>query len=448
MRISSKLLSCLLALAVSLTACAAVHDAAAPAPETAASSTTTQTPAPTTEAAPQPNAPLTSMTNILGTTMGKNAVYQPMNVNNDGYIFATFIDFSTGQQQVLCHRSGCSHTDDSCPAFMAESSRAALIPVGDKLYWIVDSSITAGTSSYIDISDSDGQNRRRILESSAIPDLSYVAGWYNDGSAIYAVVTTPGNFSFFRIDESGLKLLTWKALQGYESYFAVGCWQDKLVVQHCPDYDEPELGDATTQEELDAFDKAWEAARDSRPFDLCLIDTQGNETTANFHWTLGEGSIVKVDDGTAYLLGRDGTVTKMDLAAGTSTTHQLDLPASVWSSSENTLLRDYIPVYMDVSDGDNNDFLLNLDTGEYFQLPTAWFKDQAIPRSPFVVAASDDMLLVQYNEIYYTQNDIGPDGQSYSFTTCRGEYGLISVDDYLAGSQNWFPVTLLGNDLV
>ena len=41
MRISSKLLSCLLALAVSLTACAAVHDAAAPAPETAASSTTT-----------------------------------------------------------------------------------------------------------------------------------------------------------------------------------------------------------------------------------------------------------------------------------------------------------------------------------------------------------------------------------------------------------------------
>lgn len=93
MRISSKLLSCLLALAVSLTACAAVHDAAAP----------------------QPNAPLTSMTNIWGTTMGKNAVYQPMNVNNDGCIFATFIDFSTGQQQVLCHRSGCSHTDDSCP---------------------------------------------------------------------------------------------------------------------------------------------------------------------------------------------------------------------------------------------------------------------------------------------------------------------------------------------
>lgn len=445
MRISSKLISCLLALAVFLTACATAPGAATP--DTTAP-TTTPTPASTTEAAPQPNAPLTSTTNTWGTTMGKNAVYQPMKVNNDGRIFATFIDFATGQQQVLCHRSGCSHTDDSCPAFMAESSRAALIPVGDKLYWIVDSSTTAGPSSYIDISDPDGQNHRRILESSAIPDLSYVAGWYNDGSAVYAVVTTPGNFSLFRIDESGLKLLTWKALQGYESYFAVGCWQDKLVVQHCPDYDEPELGDATTQEEFDAFDKALEDARDSRPFDLCLIDTQGNETAANFHWTLGEGSIVKVDDGTAYLLGRDDTVTKMDLAAGTSTTHQLDLPARVWSSSENTLLHDYIPVYMDISDGDNNDFLLNLDTGEYFQLPTAWFKDQAIPRSPFVVAANDNMLLVKYNEIYYTQNDIGPDGQSYSFTTCRGEYGLISVDDYLAGSQDWLPVTLLGNDLV
>lgn len=448
MRISSKLLSCLLALAVSLTACAAVPDAATPTPETAASSTTAQTPEPTAEATQQPSAPLISMTNTWGTAMGKNAVYQPMDVNGDGGIFATAIDFTTGQQQVLCHKSGCSHTDDSCPAFMAESAHTALLPVGDTIYWIIDSSNVAGTPSYIDISDSDGLNRRRILESDSIPDLSYVAGWYNDGSALYTIVTTPGNFSFFRMDESGLTLLTWEALQGYESYFAVGCWQDKLVVAHCPDYNEPELGDATTQEEFDAFDKAWADARASQPRELCLIDTQGNKTDTDFHWALGEGSIAKVANGTAYRLGEDGTVTKMDLAAGTSTAYQLDLPARVWPSSENAPLRDYVTVYMDVPDGDNNEFLLDLDTGEYYQLPTTWFKDQSIPRNPFVVAAGDDMLLVKYNEIYYTQNDIGPDGQSYSFTTCRGEYGLISVDDYLAGSQDWLPVTLLGNDLI
>ena len=51
-------------------------------------------------------------------------------------------------------------------------------------------------------------------------------------------------------------------------------------------------------------------------------------------------------------------------------------------------------------------------------------------------------------EIYYTTNGIGTDGAPYSFTTCRGEYGIISVKDYLAGSQDWVQVTLQGRDLV
>lgn len=86
--------------------------------------------------------------------------------------------------------------------------------------------------------------------------------------------------------------------------------------------------------------------------------------------------------------------------------------------------------------------------GVYTPLPTTWLKDQSIERSPFIVAASDTMLLVKYGEIYYTTNDIGTDGAPYSFTTCRGEYGIISVKDYLAGSQDWVQVTLQGRDLV
>ena len=55
---------------------------------------------------------------------------------------------------------------------------------------------------------------------------------------------------------------------------------------------------------------------------------------------------------------------------------------------------------------------------------------------------------MKYGEIYYTTNDIGTDGAPYSFTTCRGEYGIISAADYLAGSQDWVQVTLQGRDLV
>ena len=63
-------------------------------------------------------------------------------------------------------------------------------------------------------------------------------------------------------------------------------------------------------------------------------------------------------------------------------------------------------------------------------------KDQAVERSPFIVAASDTMLLVKYGEIYYTTNDIGTDGAPYSLHLPR-EYGIIRQADYLAGSQDW-----------
>ena len=92
--------------------------------------------------------------------------------------------------------------------------------------------------------------------------------------------------------------------------------------------------------------------------------------------------------------------------------------------------------------------LLNPETGVYTPLPTTWLKDQAVELRPLIVAASDTMLLVKYGEIYYTRNGIGTDGAPYSFTTCRGEYGIISVKDYLAGSQDWVQVTLQGRDLV
>ncbi len=450
MCISSKLLSCLLALAVSLTACAA-------APDAATSATTTSTPEPTSEAAPiatpapQPAAPLTmfqSASIVMGEDVAYEKFYKLLNAEGDSRVFATTIDYATGRQQILCRKPGCSHTDESCAGFLMDSplgsqTAAFLIPVGDKLYWIVDGGNAEPGSTYIDTSDLDGSNRQRVTDGLDLPSLSYVEDWFTDGTALYVTMHAPGSFYLFRINESGTEYLFWTPMQGQDYYKVVGCWQDKFVLMYAADYVQPELGDAATQEEFDAFDEAWEAARNGQPYTLFLVDTEGNKTDTAFHWTLGDGSITKVDDGIAYLLGADGTVTKMDLAIGASTSHQLDLPARVWSNLGSIPLRDYVTVYMEAPDNCNNEYLLNQDTGEYFQLPTTWFKDQTTPRNAYVVAAGDDLLYVMYNEIYYTKNDIGPDGQPYSFTTCRDEYGFISMDDYLAGNQNWLPITFL-----
>ena len=57
------------------------------------------------------------------------------------------------------------------------------------------------------------------------------------------------------------------------------------------------------------------------------------------------------------------------------------------------------------------------------------------------------MLLVQYNESTIPKTTSAPTNNP-DFTTCRGEYEHGRWTIILRAAQNWFPVTLLGNDLV
>lgn len=113
MKHTTRLTACLLALA--LTACTA-------APQDMPASTTTETAAapaqtaePTTET-PAVQDTLTPIYTTWGAAVGQDAVYSAMNIDDAGQYYATTIDFSTGEQRILCKKLGCSHTDESCPA--------------------------------------------------------------------------------------------------------------------------------------------------------------------------------------------------------------------------------------------------------------------------------------------------------------------------------------------
>ena len=204
-------------------------------------------------------------------------------------------------------------------------------------------------------------------------------------------------------------------------------------------------GDAATDEELRAWLAADEQAQNEQTKTLCLLDTAGNLTVTDMSWTGADGNVQLVNNGAAYVLNESGQVTKLDLSAGTAATRRLDLQGTLqYSIAGTATFNGWIPVTV----RNDSEGVLNPETGVYTPLPTTWLKDQVVERSPFVVAASNTMLLVQYGEVYYTANDIGTDGIPYSSTTCRGEYGIIPVTDYLAGSQDWVQVTLQGRDLV
>ena len=447
MKFSTHTAAPLLVLALTLSACTAASDV---------STITTPTPVTTAEPTPQPTTELTAISTFSHCSMGQDAVYNVMNVNSTDRYFATTINLTTGQQQILCYEPNCPHTDDTCPGFMADPvsdavPNAYLVPASDRLYWIIDGRFNDSCGAYIDVSALDGRNRHRIAEGDNVPDLDIISNWYADGNALYTTFYSGNDFLVLRIDENGTAIIGQKTRSESEWYHAVGCWQDKIIIQHNESYYIPELkkaGESATDEEYDAWYTEREAARLTQPVSLFLFGTNGEEQSLDFHWTVADGTISKVRDGLVYLLSPNGAVTQMDLAEGSSTSYSFDLPGEAEPDSSDMLPGSWASVYVaDLGNG-NNECLLNLDTGDYQPQPTTWLKDQAAPRCPIIWAANHGMLFLQYGEVYYTKKGIGPDGMPASYTVGRNEYGLISFDDYLAGSQDWLPVTPLGNDLI
>lgn len=457
MKTSAKFLTCLLALA--LTACGVQAQ-----PETQESTRSKPVSSAQNETtAAQETAELTPILMAYGCTMQDGVAYIPMDVGDSGKYFATTVDPITGQQQVLCGKSGCAHVDDTCPAYMTEIKQnlvptTILIPAGDTLYWIADERGDERNNTYVDISDLNGANRCRIAQGDAVPEFEdTLGGWYTDGSSLYyadnnkslytaANVPVTNVVDGYKINRDGISSFLHEELAAQESCWPAGCWQDKILMQKYGGYEEPTLvreegGDP--QEELKAYLAADEAAAKEQTCSLWAVDTAGNLTDLGLHWKAEDGTVKLVQNDTAYLLREDGVVTKLNLLTGGTETTDLELPGKV-----SCLIPEALHGWLRAEIDGVGECRLNPDTGEYRTMPVSWFKDQSVPRSPVVITADDSTVLLMYNEQPYTEKNTLPNGVVDTVNHCRGEYGLILFEDYLAGSQEWTPITLLGKDIV
>lgn len=274
MKHTARLIACLLALA--LTACTAAPQDMPAGTTTETAAAPAQTAEPTTET-PAVQDTLTPIYTTWGAAVGQDAVYSAMNIDDAGQYFATTIDFSTGEQRILCKKLGCSHADESCPAYMTAIRngcvpKAMLLPVGDRLYWLVDGRYNESDGAYLDVSNLDGSDRHRVAEGDALPDLTNAYVWYTDGTALYTFVRSYDEYSAFRLDEGGAACFFTRSIPDGEDYFAVGCWQDKIVLQHSAGYQQQPLnpaGEAATDEELRAWLAADEQARNEQTKNIC-----------------------------------------------------------------------------------------------------------------------------------------------------------------------------------
>lgn len=177
-----------------------------------------------------------------------SAAYLPMKFGS--ILLATKIDFATAQQEILCNADGCTHTDETCPAFMAADDDAlsqyytgGLVASGDRLYWFISGGASP-VNVRVDVSAPDGSDRHTIIENGSMFQLDCTMSMnFTDGDALYLATAASG---LIRLEDTGLTPI-FPLNDGHPTSenplyaqgstprcMILGCWQDMAVFACTP----------------------------------------------------------------------------------------------------------------------------------------------------------------------------------------------------------------------
>ena len=408
-----------------LTACAAEPAASTTsAAESAAPAVSAQEPPAASTAISKPLYILNSGGTAKSFSMTDTTAYLPAKFGDT--LLATKIDFATAQQQVLCSIDGCTHTDASCPAFMAANDDAlsqyytgGLVAAGDRLYWFINGGVSP-VNVRVDVSALDGSDRRTIVENSSIFQLDSMC--FTDGDALYLATTASG---LVRLDDTGLAPV-FPLNDGHPApenpLYAegrtprctiLGCWQDMAVFACTPSLSGSGTG-------------------------LMGVHADGSITDLGTYHTAFSAAL---HEGKIYHIPGSGnqaeTIEITDLA--TQSTETLPLPAgSGWNN--------YCITYGDGTIGlirDEVNYAWNPGSDTAVELTPTWCKDTAVARSPVIYAENGTTALVKVSDHAASVARLTPEGIPYQRQQPIRELALISLQDLFSGRQNWTPVRML-----
>lgn len=404
---------------------------------------------------------------ILSTS--QTAAYLIHNPDGGAVYLATTIDFSDGVERVLCNTPGCTHSDESCPAWVYTSpsytvANSELLCDGDALYWMVDGRLNDSADAFIDVSDLDGGNRRRLVGGADFPDLSsaYLSGCIvGDGSALYLTTceNTEENVSntiLWRLDKATGALTQTNLGTGAngDSPWMIGTWGSQMLFQYTAAGDTPAPpADDADADAWDAYADATEAAREGRTLEIRPVGTDGVKGEPLYTWTsrdaVTEYSRERAADGVYYeLRAPSGDLDSIDLATGARTTLAPALTPDAVTAELHPLPDGKLLADTTTRQGDElvtRRYILDPNGGTKQELAGTWLKNGAgSPRPPVIYASNGESLLLMAEIRMSTVSGLGDDGQFYNYNGEDFVYDVAPLADYLAGSTDWTNCTLLG----
>lgn len=388
-------------------------------------------------------------------------------VENESYVL-TVTDFATKQQSALCSVEGCTHDDETCPAFV--KGGASILEADGKLLLIrraeavYDDNFAEGVTEVermipgsITMMDLDGGNPRKLVEEFD----DFETDWFTDDSHLYGVRVTPApeggdpdydkKRHLFRMSLETGEMVDLLELSLYEC-FPIGVFDGKILLRNMS-YPKPNRG----LEEAE-----WEVNQKAGRYQFMTVDPA---TGANH---LLEKDLSVWDDNGAYWGDGHFYYTKSHstekVADYTPDLYRLDLSTlnveTIISGEENHVYHvDYIfdskiiysysefKIANDILDYvDEGTSWLDLTTGEsqpstlYFDYEYEMFGSmEPVHEMVYPLADAGDYYLVNSN----VQQVNTVTGAGFSSTLVVYQRSLILKTDYWAGQANYIPITVL-----
>ena len=373
----------------------------------------------------------------LHASAGEEGFYLPQVVGDA--VLGTVVDFTTGEQRVLCIQPGCTHDSPDCGAWLRSTGdlgdqaadSCALLRDGDTLLWLVFDDPLSEGESYADLSAADGSGRTRLADS--LPVLcpawsNWPNGFFSDGESWYFLTSQDGSDAFLSCLDPDTGALT---------------------VTELPD------GSPGTMIGTDGGSVLFWQERPDGSRQLLALDPAAARVEARDSWLSGPDVLgAAARDGTLYGVARQGE--RLLLQAGPADGEpetMAELPASpdgaravaasLTGPFENTLMVDlYFP---NAADGASTPALrcgVKLDTGACHVMEATWQTDNS-PDPPLLLAAGQDTLWLAVSHSPAESLTVDPEGTPSRQETSTARTVLARAAAYLTGSDENRPVTML-----
>lgn len=336
--------------------------------------------------------------------------------------YATIVDFATAKQRINCPKAGCTHSDETCGAWLFKSGNiqnsAYIITDGEQLYYFLN----VNNDSYIETAQLDGSNRTRLCDTTYFDTGDFKC--FKDSEALYFinadVQINRGSSTPFNITNNIVRI-------------------------------DLATGEATTQSAA-ANTSIAGVCDESFIFEmetsLVSVPKDGSAQSTILEWQNEKYATTLVKDGYFYGVKNDAAqLDKVNLATGEKTEFPLSVLQTDYYMLKNVydgkLLLHASKSGLTYEDDENNMYAIDVETGEQTQLTlTQSLGGGRVQPISIITEGKNDFFVSMDSRQYvvYGTTDVGlPDSQNTDYPV----YGLINKADYFGNVANYREVEML-----